>query len=135
MPASVALRTLQSLPDPVRRFLLTSVPTVPHLEAILLLRSQPETAWTSALVGQRLYIREAQAAGLLDELVELGIARRLDAGTFGYAASAELAALLDKVAETYSSDLLGVTQLIHSRVDRRAQQFADAFRIRKEGER
>jgi len=40
--------------------------------------------------------------------------------------------LLDALAAAYTHNLVGVTDLIHSRVDKRAQQFADAFRFRKE---
>jgi hypothetical protein len=36
------------------------------------------------------------------------------------------------VAHAYAQDLVTVTELIHSRIDRRAQRFADAFRFRKE---
>lgn len=123
---------MPKIPDPVRRFILTSVPSVPFLEAILLLRSEPSAGpWTAARVGQRLYIREAQAADLLAALHDAGIARRLEDGRYAYAPSDELAAMLDQVAQSYAIDLLTVTDLIHSRVERRAQQFADAFRIKK----
>lgn len=125
---------MPKLPDPVRRFLLTSVASVPQLEAILLLRSEADTPWTSAQVARRLYIREAEAAVLLSVLVESGIAKRSDEGIYTYAPAPDLAQLLDRVAESYASDLVGVTQLIHSRIDRRAQQFADAFRIKKHEE-
>jgi hypothetical protein len=40
--------------------------------------------------------------------------------------------MLRQLATAYSRDLIGVTDLIHSRTARRAQQFADAFRIRKD---
>ena len=49
-----------------------------------------------------------------------------------YAPAAELRERLDALAHWYTVDLVTITQLIHSRIDRRAQQFADAFRIRKE---
>jgi hypothetical protein len=55
------------------------------------------------------------------------------AGCFRYQpATPELATRLDMVAHAYSSNLVGVTDLIHSRIDKRAQQFADAFRLRKD---
>jgi hypothetical protein len=66
------------LPDHVRRFVLTSVASVPYLEAILLLRGEPRSeSWSAARVGQRLYVREADAANLLAALNDAGIARRL----------------------------------------------------------
>jgi hypothetical protein len=36
------------------------------------------------------------------------------------------------VAKAYATNLVAVTDVIHSRLDRRAQQFADAFRWRKD---
>ena len=122
-----------NLPDQVRRYVLASVSSVPQLEAILLLRAAPSVRWTPALTARRLYVSETRAAELLASLEESGIARRLESGDFVYAAQGELDALLVLVADSYATDLLGITQLIHSRVDRRARQFADAFRIRKPG--
>ena len=40
----------------------------------------------------------------------------------------------NRVADAYAAHLMSITDLIHSRVDRRAQQFADAFRFRKDKE-
>lgn len=122
------------LPDHVRRFLLTSIPSVPFLEAVLLLRAAPATAWTTAAVARRLYLPEPAAAELLQGLASAGIAQAAAEGApgFVYAPAPELRALLDEVARAYSTNLVQVTDLIHSRIDRRAQQFADAFRWRKD---
>jgi hypothetical protein len=125
----------QDLPDDVRRFLLTSIPSVPYLEAILLLRGQPEIGWTVAAVARRLYLAEPAAAELVRALAGAGIAAVQPGApeTFQYRpASAELQAMLDAVARAYATNLVRVTDLIHSRVDKRAQQFADAFRWRKD---
>jgi hypothetical protein len=40
--------------------------------------------------------------------------------------------MLEQVAQRYAADLVGVTDLIHSKIDKKAQQFADAFRWRKD---
>jgi hypothetical protein len=40
--------------------------------------------------------------------------------------------MLDKVTHAYVHNLIGVTRLIHSRTERMAHQFADAFKIRKD---
>jgi hypothetical protein len=39
--------------------------------------------------------------------------------------------MLDRLAEAYAQDLVMVTRLIHDSVQRNAQRFADAFRLRK----
>ncbi|RYF55340.1 MAG: hypothetical protein EOO29_53920 [Comamonadaceae bacterium] len=125
--------TQKPVPDEVRRFVLTSVPSVPYLEALLLLRSERARAWDAFLVASRLYIGEPQALELLQALQAAGIASRTEQGQFQFApGTPDLAAVLDAVAATYAANLVGVTQLIHSRIDKRAMQFADAFRWKKE---
>jgi hypothetical protein len=123
------------LPDHVRRFLLTSIPSVPYLEAVLLLRAERRTAWTVPTLARRLYLREDAAAELLAALAGMGVAQPVEGGepAFRYQpATPELATMLDEVAKAYAVNLVKVTDVIHSRVDRRAQQFADAFRWRKD---
>jgi hypothetical protein len=123
------------LNDEIRRFILTSIPSVPYLEAILLLRTAPEAGWDAQRVARRLYVGEKQAGELLQSLAQAGIAQAGDPaeGLYRYhPATPELAMRLDQLAQVYATNLVGVTGLIHSRIDKRAQQFADAFRLRKE---
>lgn len=121
-----------SIADDVRRFILTSVPSVPYLEALLLLRAESGTQWHPYRLARRLYIGESQATDLLQALAQSQVARRGDDGGYEYSpGTPELAQTIERVAEAYAADLVGVTDLIHSRVEKRAQQFADAFRWRK----
>jgi hypothetical protein len=123
-----------TVPDEVRRFILTSIPSVPYLEALLLLRAESARSWDSHHLAGRLYIGGGQAQELLQSMHEAGVTRRQDDGSFSYAPSGEgLAARIDALADTYAHNLVGVTDLIHSRLDKRAHQFADAFRWKKEG--
>lgn len=124
--------TSSELPADVRRFILTSVPSVPYLEALLLLRAEPSQAWDAAQLARRLYVPERTGSELVQLLRDSGTAAVGEGGAVRYAPPAELAELLDRVAQAYATDLLTVTDLIHSRIDRRAQRFADAFRFRKE---
>ena len=123
------------IPDDIGRFILTSIPSVPYLEALLLLRRESTVAWTSSELAARLYLPEAQTIELLQNLEAAGIAARrgsASAVSHQYQPSPELAQMLDRVAQCYATSLRLVTDLIHSRVDRRAYQFADAFRLRKD---
>ena len=125
--------TSPELPADVRRFILTSIPSVPYLEALLLLRAEPSHAWAAGDLARRLYVPERTGAELMQLLLDSGIASPAgQVGAVRYAPPAELAGLLDGVAHAYATELLTVTELIHSRIDRRAQRFADAFRFRKE---
>jgi hypothetical protein len=119
--------------DDVRRFILTSVPSVPYLEAMLLLRADSGTQWHAFRLARRLYIAESQAMDLLQTLAQSQVVRSAGDGGFEYSpATPELARAIDRLADTYAGNLVGVTDLIHSRMDKRAQQFADAFRWRKD---
>ncbi|MFN3792719.1 hypothetical protein [Massilia sp.] len=120
----------------MRRFVLTSVPSVPFLEALLLLRANPGQQWSGEMLARRLYTSERTAQGLLDELCRSGMAAPCIAPNedcYCYApASDTLRERIDGLAELYARHLVDVTNLIHSTLDRKAQQFADAFRLRKD---
>lgn len=123
----------QEISPDLRRFILTSVPSVPFLEAVLLLRSDPSADWDAAQLARRLYVPERRGAELLAQLRESGIIEQVgDGPSVRYAPAPELRTLLDDLAQAYAADLVAVSSLIHSRIDRRAQQFADAFRFRKD---
>ncbi|NML16062.1 hypothetical protein [Azohydromonas caseinilytica] len=124
------------LPDDLRRFILTSVPSVPFLEALLLFHAQPERALTVDEVARALYVPEATAAGIVQALqdVHLVAPDPADAQRLLYRPEDEtLAALVDRLAAAYRADLIGITKLIHDRVQKNATRFADAFRLRKGG--
>jgi len=116
----------------LRRFILTSIPSVPYLEAVLLLRAEPQKEWDASQLARRLYVPERTGAELLEQLRSSGVGHAAGSAAVRYAPEPELAKLLDRLSQAYATNLVLVTDLIHSRIDRRAQQFADAFRFRKE---
>lgn len=123
-------------PD-LRRFIVTNIPSVPYLEAILLLRADPQHRWSPSEMAARLYVGEAQAAALLDACVDAGIAVRAPESqqhVLYQPATPELAQVLDRLAAHYAADVVTVATLIHGRTKEThpAQQFADAFRLRKD---
>jgi hypothetical protein len=125
-----------NIPEDIRRFVLTSIPSVPFLEALLLLRADPAQQWHTDALARRLYIRERMAHSLLEDLCTAGIAARCDepaTGCYYYQPSSDaLGDRIDRLADMYAKHLVEVTVLIHSSLDRKAQQFADAFKWRKE---
>ena len=122
------------IPDELRRFILTSIPSVPFAEAALLFMSQAGLALDVGSVARRLYMPEAAAAPLVSQLAGAGIVEARDAGWQFAPQSKELDRVLHLLAAYYASHLIEVTDLIHSRSARQAQHFADAFRVRKEKE-
>lgn len=122
------------IPDQVRRFILTSIASVPHLEALMLLRGSAPQRWSAAELAQRLYVPAAVARTVLEESRRAGMVHCDEASatyTFG-PEHAELASVIDALALLYSSHLVEITMLIHAKLDRKAQQFANAFQFRKD---
>lgn len=144
-----------SLPEDVQRFILLGIPSVPYLEALLLMRGDPARTWTCQDVARRLYLSEKAAHSVMVELTASGVARNGDASTSGgerqdldnqtsdgtcatmsvhYAPQRpELQAMIDRLADIYPRQIVAVSELIHSKArHNRAQQFADAFVLRRE---
>ena len=118
------------IPDDVRRFVLTSIASVPHLEALLLLRATPGD-WPVAKVAERLYISEKAADRLLLDLCGSGLLVCQN-GIYHYQPeTSTMRETVSEVARTYAQNLVAMTNLIHSSVERKAHQFADAFNFRK----
>ena len=123
------------IPDDIRQFILTSIDSIAQLEALLLLRASPQEKWGVSAVAKRLYITEQETNSLLANLCEQGLvsASGPESGEYVYQPqSTHLAQMVDRVAELYTKHLVPVTNLIHSKPRTRIQEFADAFRLRKD---
>lgn len=123
------------IPDDIHRFLLTSVASVPFLEAMLLLHAHAGTEWSAAELAQRLYVSRKLGEELLAQLCDSGLGASGERqGTCRWNAGTAMAPIVDQLAELYAVNVVDVTELIHSRQERRAHQFADAFRLRRKEE-
>ncbi len=125
-----------SIPEDLRRFVLSSIPSVPYLEALLLMRADPDQPWSTDSLARRLYVRDKVAEGLMAELCRSGMAAPSpDAPADAYCYRPREDALrerIDRLADLYATHLVEVTHLIHASLDRKARQFADAFKWRKD---
>lgn len=124
----------EPIPEELRRFLLTSVPSVPFVEALLLLRDAEGATVETTQIARRLYMPEHAVAAVLEQLAAARIIERAPQGPAAhrFAPHPELAAVVEQLATYYRSNLVEVTDIIHSRTARKAQHFADAFRLRKD---
>lgn len=124
----------QFIPDDVAQFILDKIESVAHLEALLILRRDPEAEWNASALAARLYISEEQTGALLMGLRAQGfVAAKNSPSLFQYRPAAiELHQMLDRLADIYARHLVPVTNLIHSKPKPRIQEFADAFRLRKD---
>lgn len=123
------------IPPDIRRFILTSIDSVPHLEALLILRYDPKVEWDAKGMSQRLYISEKRTVELLENLLAAGFVavKRGDVSVYYYSpVSEELRGMMTRLADIYAKQLVEVTNLIHSNISKQAQQFGDAFKWQKE---
>jgi hypothetical protein len=123
-----------SIPDEVRRFVLTSIPTVPHLETLLLLWRERKERWSAEEIALRLYVAPALAHALAADLCSADLLD-CEGDPPVYRSRREpshLARLVEGLDQAYTRQLREVTRLIHSNVDRRAERFKQAFTWKKD---
>ena len=123
------------IPADVRQFILKRIDSIAQLEALLLLSGHAHMAWTAETLSRRLYISEPETLGWMARLRDQGLVAISTEQPLTYRyepASAELDALVKRVIESYVKHLVPVTNLVHEKGTSRIQQFADAFKFRKE---
>jgi hypothetical protein len=119
------------VPSDIRDFLLENIDSVAELEALLLLRRHTGEVWSVQRLADRLYIDTPSADVILARLVRQGLFTET-AGTICYAPKNDgHRELVDRLVDTYARFLVPVSRIIHNK-HVRIQQFADAFRFRKE---
>ncbi len=121
----------RNIPDDVTRFVLTSVPSVPHLEAMLLFHREPSLRRTVAEVARALYLQDRAVAELLQALCKARILACEDEH-YWYAPDEMLVDSVARLEQAYRENLMGVTNLIHNATQKTAMRFADAFKWRKD---
>ena len=124
------------VPEEVRAFFLKTIDSVAQWEGLLLLRERRrEGGWCLADIARDLYISEAETQALIDPLAERGLIDIAQGEQRCYhyrPRSDELDAMVTQAAELYRRYLIPITNIIHSKPRNRIQEFANAFRIRKD---
>lgn len=125
-----------NLSNELRRF-INSIASIPHLETMLLLQQHPGQVWNLTSIAQRIYVSQAQAGAMMEDLCNAGICKTVsgDTGEFVYSpAFPELEKLIDQLAEYYPRNLIQVTNMIHAKSasGQRVQMFAEAFKFLKD---
>jgi hypothetical protein len=122
------------IPDDIAQFILEKIDSVAQLEALLLLRNDATEKWSAQALAKRLYISDKETAELLERLCADGfLVASSNPPLYHYQpGSQEVGKMIDRAAAIYSKHLVPVTNLIHSKPKTRVQEFADAFRLRKD---
>lgn len=117
----------------LKEFIVAHIDSIAQLEALLLLRTNPDEPWDAAKAARRLYIGESEGHDALARLCAEGLLSQSEAG-FRYAGlAAEKAQMVDRLAEAYAAHLIPVTNIIHQKPNR-IREFADAFRFKSKRE-
>lgn len=125
---------LKSGMDPYR-FILESVDSIPHLEAMILLWNSRPVGWTVEELASRLYVPKEQVAQVIRDLTRLQIAQEQGDAPQKYsyfARSAEQNELMRLVDNAYRRDLVRISTMVHSKASSSVREFARAFRFRKD---
>lgn len=125
----------EAIPLEIQRFVVDCIPSVVHLEALLLMRSHPDQDVSVDAMARLLYVQTRVALQALDQLVARGLlAAHSVEGPFRYGPSTpERSALVDRLAEVHRTRLIPLSHFIHQHGQSRSiQDFANAFRLRKD---
>jgi hypothetical protein len=105
--------TMQELSPELRSFVLT-LPSIPFLEALLLLHGAPHQIWTAEAIAQRLYLRSvAHAEEIVRELAARGFCACTPDGQLMYRPHDGHGVLVGQLAGAYPHRLIEITRLVH----------------------
>jgi hypothetical protein len=124
-----------NLPPKVAGFIADHVTSVAQLEVLLLLRARGQEWFSAADVGRELRIDPGWADRELRELSARGLVAEHPGGERAWRfapSTAELADLVEAVADAYARRRVSVVNAIYSRPATVLRAFSNAFRLKKE---
>ena len=105
---------MSQVSDSVRAFLEAHVPSIPHLELLLLLWRE-RRAFAAEEIARRIYVSPARARLLVEHFLEAGmlVGDGAEAGFRMRLADAELLPLLEQLDRTYARHVRAVAEIVH----------------------
>lgn len=116
-------------------FILENIASVPQLEALVLLWNSRPVGWTCEELASRLYVPSDQVIPLLRDLIQRQLLTESSAEPrkyFYFARSTDQDEMMALVDAAYRRDVVQISTMIHSKVSSAVQDFARAFRFKKE---
>jgi hypothetical protein len=121
-------------PD-LTRFIEEHLPSVEHLEVLLLVSSSPEHWWTVRAVNDLLRSREDSIRVRLTELArDRLLEKSADEESFRLPETPELATLVNRLRNAYKDWRVRVIETIYKRPQDPASEFSRAFDFRKKND-
>jgi hypothetical protein len=118
-----------SLPDAVAQFMARHIATMEELEILLLLAKDKTALWTAEATYQVVKSSRASVEQGLRKFVTAGLATAVQDG-YSIAPQADLL-LLEQVSRAYRGMPVRVIEAIYQRPRDAAQDFADAFKLKR----
>jgi len=119
--------------QPVDRFIIDQMESVPHLEALLLFWRARPRSWSLGEMSKSLYLDAGTTQGILGDLLQRGlIIQSGGPNAWEYSSGPDRDRLIEQVDRTYQSELIRISRLIHSKRSTPIQEFAKAFRFKKD---
>lgn len=126
---------MSEIPAEVRRLVYRCIPTVRHLELLLLMRQVAPGSLTAADLSARVGLNADALERPMFDLMACGllaITRPLPISYRYGPRNPEEAGAVERLAELYTGDRLGVVALIEDREHESLRLFSDAFRLRED---
>ncbi|HYG24976.1 MAG TPA: hypothetical protein VEH04_19585 [Verrucomicrobiae bacterium] len=123
------------LPSDVQQLLREHIRSIETLEILLLLRSEPDRAWTCSAVYQQVRSSERSVSQTVEDLFQRGFLQRIESPERTYRFAPQSPALreaLEKLAHLYSERRVRVVEAIYSERVSAVDEFAKSFRLRKD---
>lgn len=101
----------------LKRFVEEHIESVPQLEALLLLRSEPQREWTATEIAKELYIPEDVAQVIVSDFPHRGFADTLPSNqAIAYRdRDQDTARLIEQLKQTYQDRRVAIVSLIYSK--------------------
>jgi hypothetical protein len=118
----------------VLRFIDERIDSVPQLEALLMMKDEPQRAWTVDDVAARTYVPRVEAVRVLEALHRRDLISPVETGG-GFAfksGDGHHRELVDDVARTYRANLTRIATIIHEKPPASLKEFARAFDMKKD---
>jgi len=123
------------IPIDVQLLLQEAIRSVEQLEILLALRDKSDHAWTSKEVYQVIRSSERSVERTLEELTARGFLVRSEGPERGYRyapRTAELADTISRLSHLYSERRVRIIEAIYAERVSEVDEFAKAFRLRKD---
>jgi hypothetical protein len=134
-PARTRLVAQRELPIEIEEFLANNIRSIEQLEILLMLQARPERRWTAGEVNGIIRSSDHSVASTLDQLCKQGLLRcsmESSVPQYQFAPSAALGPTITTLARLYAERRVKIIETIYSERLSEMDEFARAFRLRKD---